>query len=114
MRNRQILLEIEDIMLLWQYLYMSEEHSIVIQNAIGVPLRITMDDEGALKCQNLNFPAVPPTTAELQLMEWLGIIDQLKEQPLHEMKGWNVGEGIQNRWDEIKVLTKTNLSLNRK
>lgn len=113
MRDAQTLRDMEEIAVLWQYLYMDENHTVEVKNSIGVPLQFRMNEDGYVLQKNLNFPNVPEHTEELALPVWLAVIDQLKGQPLKEMAGWQVGPNIRNRWDEITLLTKTNMSLNR-
>ena len=72
-----------------------------------------MDEQGCVKIKNLNFPNVREDNEELPLESWLAVVRQLKELPLKEMAGHDTGLGIQNRWDEIETIVKTNLSLNR-
>lgn len=36
MRDRDMLFNFDDIKILWQYLYLSEEHSIKVENTLGI------------------------------------------------------------------------------
>ena len=110
MRTKDILIEgFENIKILQQYLYMSEEHTILIHNCIGVPLRLRMDDNGIYMCQNMNFPNVPETcwAEDMTINMTLDVIEVLKEEPAVEFP-----QRFENRWEEIKMLTQANLSLN--
>lgn len=110
MRTRDMLIEgFENIKILQQYLYMSEEHSILIYNSIGVPLRLRMDDNGRYMCQNMHFPDLPETCWDkiMTVNVTLNVIEQLKEEPAVEFP-----QRFENRWEEIKALTQTNVSLN--
>ena len=112
MRSRDILIEgFENIKILQQYLYMSEEHTILIHNSIGVPLRIRMDDEGRYLCKNMNFPSVREGCwdEDMTINVILSVIEQLKEQPAVEFP-----QRFNNRWKEIKMITQTNVALNMK
>lgn len=112
-RDTEILFAMEDIVLLWQYLYMCGEHTVEVKNSIGVPLEISMDGNGCVHQKNLNFPEVPEISVEFSIPVWLGIIDQLKGQPLKDMAGWNVGGRIKNRWDEVRAIANMNVGQNR-
>lgn len=112
MRTKDMLVNgFEDLATLLQYLYMSEDHSIEVENAIGVPLQIRMDENLRCFCKNLNFPHLPATnwTEEMSVPTIMAIIDQLKEKPATEFP-----QKFPSRWEEIKILTRTQLSLNRK
>lgn len=112
MRTKDTLIEdFEDIKILQQYLYMSEEHNILIHNSIGVPLRIRLDEELRYWCQNMNFPDVPEMYygEEMTINNTLNVIAALKEEPAVEFP-----ERFKNRWEEINEIALMNLSLNRK
>lgn len=110
MRTKDTLIEdFEDIKTLQQYLYMDEEHNVIIHNSIGVPLRIRMDDELRYWCQNMNFPDVPEMYygEEMTVNNTLNVIATLKEEPAVEFP-----KRFKNRWEEVQTLTKANLALN--
>lgn len=112
MRTNDILLDgFEDIKVLMQYLYMSEDNSILIHNCINVPLKIRMDENCQFKCQNMNFPELPESNwaEEMTVPVMLDIIEKLKEEPAVEFK-----ERFKNRWEELKNVTKINVSLNER
>lgn len=112
MRTKDVLVnDFKDLATLLQYLYASEDHYIEVENAIGVPLRIRMDEDLRCFCKNLNFPDLPETNwvEEMSVPTIMAIIDQLKERPATEFP-----KRFSSRWEEIKILTCTQLSLNRK
>lgn len=108
MRNRDMLFEFNEITILWQYLYLSEEHSIKVENMLGIPLEFSMDENGVVWKKNLHFPEVPKTCECLEIPIWLGIIEQLKTKPAEEIPNGR----FKNRWDEIRTLTLTTVALN--
>lgn len=57
----------------------------------------------------MNFPELPETNwaEEMTIPVMLSVISQLKEEPAVEFK-----ERFKNRWEELKGLTKINVSLN--
>lgn len=110
MRDKEMLFAFNEITTLCQYLYLSEEHTVEIKNIIGVPLQFSMDDKGVIWKKNLNFPDLPKTQDAFGIPTWLGLIEQLKEQPAKEITNGR----FKNRWEEIHTLASTDLSLNRK
>ncbi len=110
MRDREMLFAFDEIETLWQYLYLSEEHTVEVKNSIGVPLQFSMDEKGVIWKKNLNFPDIPETQDILVIPAWLSVIEQLKTQPAKEIPNGR----FKNRWDEIRILTLTDVTLNRK
>lgn len=111
MRQINILIDdFENIQTLQQFLYMSEEHNIVIHNAIGVPLRIRMDENLNYWCKNLNFPDIPESNwnNDMTLKRVLNIIAALKDEPAIMFP-----EKFENRWLEIKSICEMNIALNK-
>lgn len=110
MRDKDTLHKIETVALLQQYLYMSDEHSITVENAIAVPLKIFIDDTCHVMCQNMSFKTVPPMSydQEMTLTMWMDVADKLREMPAEEFP-----DRFKSRLEEIVVLTRTNLVLNQ-
>ena len=79
MRTTDVLFELEEILILWQYLYMSENHFITIDNGI-TKLEIRMRENCSFHAKNLSFPDLPDLeyTDMMTIPNMLGIIDQLK------------------------------------
>lgn len=112
MRTNDILLYgFEDIKVLMQYLYMSEDNSIIVHNCINWSLKIRMDENCQFKCLNMNFPHLPESnwSDEMTIPLMLDIIEKLKEEPAVEFK-----ERFKNRWEELKEITKINVALNER
>ena len=110
MRDKEVLIKkFEEVKVLQQYLYMHEDHFVEVTNVINVTLRIRMDENLDYWCQNMNFPDVPESfwSGEMTNDIMLCIIEQLSETPAIRYP-----ERFINRWEEIKTLTITNLSLN--
>jgi hypothetical protein len=93
-----------------QYLYLDENHSIVYNNGL-TDLRVRMDDNLNFWCTNLSFPDLPESnfSEQMTIPYMLGIIDVLKKMPPIELPN-----AFSDRWKEIKTLTLTNVSLNKK
>jgi hypothetical protein len=109
MRDVDTLLELEDIVILWQYLYMNEEHFITIDNGL-TKLEIRMRENGSFHAKNLNFPDLPDLeyTDMMVIPNMLGIIDQLKTVPSIEFPN-----EFKSRWEEIKTITQANVVQNK-
>lgn len=104
------LLKMETACLLQQYLYMSDEHSITVQNPVGYTLILTMDAECNIWCKNTNFKDTPPMmyNEEMTVQRWLIMVDKLSEMPAEEFP-----QRFKNRLDEIVEITRNNLALNK-
>lgn len=110
MRTKNVLLDgFENIKILQQYLYMSEDNFITIENSIGVKLEIRMGENLHYYCKNTNFPDLPDTcwSDRMHPETMLSIIEQLKEEPAIEFP-----DSFKNRWEEIKMICYTTTSQN--
>lgn len=109
MRDVNTLFELEEIVILWQYLYMNEEHFITVDNGLA-KLEIRMREDGSFHAKNLNFPDLPGLeyTDMIVIPNMLGIIDQLKTIPPIEFP-----KEFKSRWEEIETITRTNIVHNR-
>ena len=109
MRTVDTLLDFEEIPVLWQYLYMNEDHSIIIDNGV-TKLEIRMTEHCYFVAKNLRFPDVPDLnyTDMMTIPNMLGIIDQLKNIPAIEFPTC-----FTNRWEEIKTITNVNVAQNK-
>lgn len=106
MRTNDVLLDgFNDIKVLFQYLYMSKEHSITVNNGV-CDLNLSMDENLRIWQRNMNFPNLDSTVREIQLAEMLSIVEQLKEQKPQVYKRFV------NRWEEIKQITTINVAQN--
>ena len=108
MRTVNTLLDLEEIPILWQYLYMNEDHYVTIDNGVA-KLEIRMRENCSFHAKNLNFPDLPDLeyTDMMIIPNMLGIIDQLKNIPPVEFKDFK------SRWDEIRTITLANVVQNR-
>ena len=109
MRNVDVLFDLEEIPILLQYLYMSYDHRITIDNRV-TKLELYMTDECYTLAKNINLPSVPSLdyTEMMTVPNILGIIDQLKHSPAVEYPTY-----FANRWEEIKMITTTNVAQNK-
>lgn len=109
MRTVDTLFDLEEIPILWQYLYMNEDHYITIDNGV-TKLEIRMTENCYFHAKNLSFPNLPDMayTDMMTIPNVLGIIDQLKHVPPVEFKN-----EFKSRWEEIKTITITNVGQNK-
>lgn len=109
MRTKDVLIDMEDIVIIYQYLYMSEKNFITIDNGIA-KLEIQMHEEGYFHAKNLNFPDLPDLdyTDMMNIPNMFGIIKQLKETAAIEFP-----DSFKNRWEEIKEITAANVVQNK-
>lgn len=108
MRTVSTLLDLEEIPILWQYLYMNEDHYVTVDNGVA-KLEIRMRENCSFHAKNLNFPDLPDLeyTDMMIIPNMFGIIDQLKNVPPIEFKDFK------SRWDEIRTITLANVVQNR-
>ena len=108
MRCKIMLKELEDSLVIYQFLYMNPENRIVINNGM-TDLEIRLDENLRFYCKNLSFPDLPDMnySEEMTLSRCLGIADYLKEQ-----KPKQFPESFESLWDEIKDITLSNMALN--
>ena len=106
MRSKNILKEIEDVAIFYQYLYMSPEHNIIVNNGL-TDLKFEISENLQTMKTNMSFPQFGATVEPLDLTNILGIIDKLKNMPPNQYP-----ETFKNRWQEIKETTLGNLALN--
>lgn len=107
MRSNNVLLEVIDNMkTLYQFLYMSEKHSVTVNNHMA-NLELTMDDKGNILCRNMNFPEFSPTgyNDRMNLETIDAIVGQLEKQS-PEINSFG------SKWEEIKAITASNVALN--
>lgn len=110
MRERSVLKTMEDLKTILQYLYLDESHTIKVENVIQVPFELSMDDQGNLLGQNLNFPELPKTNwnEALTVPNIRDMVSQLEEQDAVQFPG-----SYPNRWEEIKGIVSIQMAVHR-
>lgn len=109
MRTTDGLQIINDISILIKYLYIDEDNFIIVENSIGIKSKITLDEQLNFKRQILNgiIPGQIMNCGSDMTVEFMkNLIGYLKEQPAEIFPDY-----FNNRWDEIKRITKDNLGL---
>jgi hypothetical protein len=107
MRNNRTLIKVtENMKILYQYLYMDESHTVVVNNRM-TDLELSMNEHGDILCRNMKYPQFEPTkyNDRINLEDIDAIVSQLKMQPATK-------EYFKNRWAEIKDTTLANIALN--
>lgn len=92
--------------ILYQYLYMDESHTVVVNNRM-TDLELSMNEHGDILCRNMKYPQFEPIkyNDRINLEDIDAIVSQLKMQPATK-------EYFKNRWAEIKETTLANIALN--
>ena len=106
MRTKDILKEIEDVAIFYQYLYLSPNHNIIVNNGL-TDLKFELSENLHILQTNMNFPQFGASNEPLDLTNILGIVDKLKKTPAIEFPDY-----FDNRWTEIKTITQSNVALN--
>ena len=107
MRTKNMLFEIEEATIFYQYLYMSPEHHIIVNNGI-TDLKFECTDDLRIMKTNMRFPQFGAVNEPLDLTNVLGIIDKLREMP-PEM----YPDTFQNRWQEIREIALMHIATNK-
>lgn len=107
MRTKENLINMENITLLLQYLYMNPEHKIKYNNGLTT-LEIYMDNNFEVYAKNLKFEDLPPLyfTNTFNIPYILGLIEVLKTTKP------DMEDVFKSKWEEILKITKANLGLN--
>lgn len=92
-RTRTNLNKLDNLIILYKFLYMNENNSITYNNGF-VDLEIKMDENFNLKAKNLNTETEIFFNQEMDIVSTLEIINILKETPAQN-------SGFGNRWEEI-------------
>ena len=82
MRTKDELFLLGEVSTLLQYLFMSEKHTITFSNGL-TNLKIRMNENFNILCQNLSFPDIPECdfTEQMTPLYMLGVIQILQELP---------------------------------
>lgn len=93
MRTRTNLNKLDNLIILYKFLYMDENNSIIYNNGL-TDLEIKMDENFNLKAKNLNTGIEIFFNQQMDVPNTLEIIDILKETSAQ------ISE-FENRWEEI-------------
>ena len=106
-RSKEKLKQIEEMDILWKYLYLNEENYVVFNNGMN-DIRLTMNANGRIFSAIADDPDDFPTLRQADFPEVFEIIRQLKEQE-SSFKG---SSAIKSEWDRITAFVRMNMSLN--
>jgi hypothetical protein len=111
MRRNDILFEtFENIKILLQYFYLSEEHKIIKKGPFG-NTEIRMTENLEFRGLNKSFDDLPEMdfTSSMSVAFMAALIEELKKEEPIDFKN-----KFKNRWEEICAITLCNLSFNKK
>ena len=106
-RTKAKLKQIEEMDILWKYLYLNEENYVIFNNGMN-NIKLTMNANGRIFSTVADDPDDFPTIRQVDFPEIFEIIKQLKEQ---ESTFKNSSE-IRSEWDRIATFVRMNMSLN--
>ena len=93
MRTKTNLNKLNDLKILYEFLYINENNSIIYNNGL-TDLKINMDENFNLKAKNLNTGTEMFFNQQMDVPNTLEIIDILKETSVQI-------SDFKNRWEEI-------------
>lgn len=106
MRTKTNLNKLNDLKILYEFLYMNENNSIIYNNGL-TDLEIKMDENFNLKAKNLNTGTEMFFNQQMDIPNTLEIIDILKETSAKI-------SDFKNRWEEICFNVNTSKAVNPK
>ena len=106
-RTKEKLKQIEEMYILWKYLYLNEENYVIFNNGMN-DIKLTMNANGRIFSTIADDPDDFPTNRQVDIPETFEIIKQLKKQE-SSFKGSST---IKSEWDRIIAFVRMNMSLN--
>lgn len=106
-RSKEKLKKIEEMDILWKYLYLNEENYVVFNNGMN-DIKLTMNANGRIFSAIADDPDDFLTIRQIDIPEAFEIIKQLKKQE-SSFKG---SSAIKSEWDRITAFVRMNMSLN--
>ena len=102
MRVKTVLKEMDEVAILYKFLYSDENNKIKFSNGLA-ELEVTMDKDLNFMCRNMNFPDMKAINhnSVMDLAYCAAVIKKLKETPPLDLKT----DDIKNQWDEIRFRT---------
>ena len=106
-RTKEKLKQIEEMDILWKYLYLNEENYVIFNNGMN-NIKLTMNANGRIFSAIADDPDDFPTIRQVDFCEIFEIIKQLKKQE-STFKG---SSSIKSEWDRIMAFVRMNMVLN--
>ena len=106
-RTKEKLKQIEEMDILWKYLYLNEENYVIFNNGMN-DIKLTMNANGRIFSTIADDPDDFPTIRQVDIPETFEIIKQLKKQE-SSFKGSST---IKSEWDRIIAFVRMNMLLN--
>ena len=96
---------LDEINILFKYLYMDENHFVYFKNAVDVPFKLWMiEDCFVLRRQRTDKEDAEPQTCDYDLYDYAEVVNQLKEQG-------SSFEFFENKWEEIRSIVASTKTL---
>ena len=105
-RTKEKLKQIEEMDILWKYLYLNEENYVIFNNGMN-DIKLTMNANGRIFSTIADDPDDFPTIRQVDIPETFEIIKQLKKQE-SSFKGSST---IKSEWDRIIAFVRMPMSL---
>ena len=106
-RTKAKLKQIEEMDILWKYLYLNEGNYVIFNNGMN-NIKLTMNANGKIFSVLADDPDDFPTIRQIDFCEIFEIIKQLKKQE-STFKGSST---IKNEWNRIVAFVQLNMFLN--
>ena len=106
MRTKTNLNKLDDLKILYEFLYVNETNSVIYNNGL-TDLEITMDENFNLKAKNLNTGTEMFFNQQMDVPNTLEIIDILKETSAQI-------SDFKSRWEEIRFNVNASKALKPK
>ena len=95
---------LDEINILFKYLYMDEKNYIEFRNAIDIPFKLTMGEYFILQRKRLDKENSEIMACDYDLYEYADIVNQLKEQK-------SSFEFFKTKWEEIRTIVASTETL---
>ncbi len=92
---------LDEINILFKYLYMDENNYIEFRNAIDIPFKLTMREEFVLQRKRLDKENSEVMGCDYDLYDYAEVVSQLKEQKSSFFPAY------QTKWEEIRATVAT-------
>jgi len=89
---------LDEINILFKYLYMDEKNYIEFRNAIDIPFKLTMKEEFVLQRERLDKEDSKAISADYDLYDYAEVVNQLKEQSS------SFPQAFKSKWEEIRAI----------
>lgn len=92
---------LDEINILFKYLYMDEKNYIEFRNAIDIPFKLTMGEYFVLQRKRLDKEGSEVMSCDYDLYDYAEVVNQLKEQKSSFFPAY------ESKWEEIRAVVAT-------